>query len=91
MQNDYYINYEKPIQKGTFIMFEKVKAIVMDQLAITDEDMVTLNTTLEDLGADSLDMVEVIMAIEDEFDVQIKDEDLESLKTMADLIEYIQK
>ncbi len=72
-------------------MFEKVKAIVMDQLSITDEEMVTLNTTLEDLGADSLDMVEVIMAIEDEFDVQIKDEDLESLKTLADLIEYIQK
>lgn len=72
-------------------MFEKVKAIVMDQLAITDEDMITLNTTLEDLGADSLDMVEVIMAIEDEFDVQIKDEDLENLKTLADLIEYIQK
>lgn len=72
-------------------MFEKVKAIVMEQLSITDEDMVTLNTTLEDLGADSLDMVEVIMAIEDEFDVQIKDEDLESLKTLADLIEYIQK
>ena len=72
-------------------MFEKVKTIVMDQLSITDEEMVTLNTTLEDLGADSLDMVEVIMAIEDEFDVQIKDEDLESLKTLADLIEYIQK
>lgn len=63
----------------------------MDQLSISDEDMVTLNTTLEDLGADSLDMVEVIMAIEDEFDVQIKDEDLESLKTLADLINYISK
>lgn len=72
-------------------MFEKVKAIVMDQLSISDEDMITLNTTLEDLGADSLDMVEVIMAIEDEFDVQIKDEDLESLKTLADLIDYINK
>lgn len=72
-------------------MFEKIKAIVMDQLAITDEDMITPNTTLEDLGADSLDMVEVIMAIEDEFDVQIKDEDLETLKTVSDLINYISK
>ncbi len=72
-------------------MFEKVRAIVMDQLSISDEDMITLNTTLEDLGADSLDMVEVIMAIEDEFDVQIKDEDLENLKTLADLIDYINK
>ncbi len=72
-------------------MFEKVKAIIIDQLGITDEDMVTLETTLEDLGADSLDMVEVIMAIEDEFDVQIKDEDLETLKSVSDLINYISK
>lgn len=72
-------------------MFEKVKAIIIDQLGITDEDMVTLETTLEDLGADSLDMVEVIMAIEDEFDVQIKDEDLETLKSVSDLIDYISK
>lgn len=72
-------------------MFEKVKAIIVDQLSISDEDMITVNTTLEDLGADSLDMVEVIMAIEDEFDVQIKDEDLESLKCVGDLIDYINK
>lgn len=72
-------------------MFEKVKAIIIDQLSISDEDMITMETTLEDLGADSLDMVEVIMAIEDEFDVQIKDEDLESLKSVSDLIDYISK
>lgn len=72
-------------------MFEKVKAIIIDQLSISDEDMITVDTTLEDLGADSLDMVEVIMAIEDEFDVQIKDEDLESLKCVGDLISYINK
>ncbi|MBQ8894116.1 MAG: acyl carrier protein [Clostridia bacterium] len=72
-------------------MFEKVKAIIIDQLSISDEDMITMETTLEDLGADSLDMVEVIMAIEDEFDVQIKDEDLETLKSVGDLIEYISK
>ena len=70
-------------------MFEKVKAIIIDQLSISDEDMITLETTLEDLGADSLDLVEVIMAIEDEFDVQIKDEDLESIKSVGDLINYI--
>ena len=72
-------------------MFEKVKAIIIDQLSISDADMVTIDTTLEDLGADSLDLVEVIMAIEDEFDVQIKDEDLESLKSVGDLINYISK
>ena len=73
------------------IMFEKVKAIIIDQLSISDEDMVTMDTTLEDLGADSLDLVEVIMAIEDEFDVQIKDEDLENIKSVGDLINYISK
>lgn len=72
-------------------MFEKVKAIIIDQLSISDEDLITPETTLEDLGADSLDMVEVIMAIEDEFDVQIKDEDLETLKSVSDLIDYISK
>lgn len=72
-------------------MFEKVKAIIIDQLSISDADMVTVETTLEDLGADSLDLVEVIMAIEDEFDVQIKDEDLETLKSVGDLINYISK
>lgn len=72
-------------------MFEKVKAIIVDQLSISDEDMITPDTTLEDLGADSLDLVEVIMAIEDEFDVQIKDEDLENLKSVSDLIDYISK
>ena len=72
-------------------MFEKVKAIIIDQLSISDEDMITMETTLEDLGADSLDLVEVIMAIEDEFDVQIKDEDLENLKSVGDLINYISK
>ena len=78
-------------KKGIFTMFEKVKAIIVDQLNIADADMITMDTTLEDLGADSLDMVEVIMAIEDEFDVQIKDEDLETLKTVANLIDYIGK
>ncbi len=77
--------------KGNMTMFEKVKAIIIDQLSISDADMVTMDTTLEDLGADSLDLVEVIMAIEDEFDVQIKDEDLESLKSVGDLINYINK
>ncbi len=72
-------------------MFEKVKAIIIDQLSISDADMVTVDTTLEDLGADSLDLVEVIMAIEDEFDVQIKDEDLENIKSVGDLINYISK
>ena len=78
-------------RKEFTIMFEKVRAIIVDQLSIPDADMVTLDTTLEDLGADSLDMVEVIMAIEDEFDVQIKDEDLETLKSVGDLINYISK
>lgn len=72
-------------------MFEKVKEIIVDQLSISDADMITAETTLEDLGADSLDLVEVIMAIEDEFDVQIKDEDLESIKSVGDLINYISK
>ena len=73
------------------MVFEKVREILCDQLEI-DPDEVTLDTDLvKDLGADSLDLVEVIMAIEDEFDVQIKDEDLENIKSVGDLINYISK
>ena len=70
-------------------MFERIREIIMEQLNITDESLITMDTTLEDLGVDSLDIAEVIMAIEDEMDVQIRDEDLENLKKVSDLVDYI--
>ncbi len=70
--------------------FEQVKKILVEQLDI-DEDVVTPETTIEDLGVDSLDLVEAVMAIEDTFNIKIEDDDLESLKTVDDFVKYIEK
>lgn len=72
------------------MVFEKIKQMLADQLDANVEDM-TMETKIgEDLGADSLDVVELLMAIEEEFDVEIPDEDIEGLKTIGDVVEYIQ-
>lgn len=72
-------------------MFERVKAIIVDQLGIDNVEELTLETSLkEDLDADSLDAVEVIMALEDEFGIEIPDEDAENMKTIGDICHYIE-
>lgn len=72
------------------MVFEKIKSILAEQLD-ADEDDMTLDTNIaKDLGADSLDVVELLMSIEDEFDVEIPDEEIENIKTIGDLTEYIQ-
>ena len=71
-------------------MLEKIKSIVADQLGV-DEDQVTEDASfIDDLGADSLDTVELIMAFEEEFDVEIPDEDSQKIKTVKEVIEYIE-
>ncbi len=70
--------------------FEQIKKILVEQLDL-DEDIVTPETTIEDLGVDSLDLVEAVMTIEDTFNVKIEDTDLESLKTVNDFVKYIEK
>ena len=69
--------------------FEQIKKILVEQLDL-DEDIVTPETTIEDLGVDSLDLVEAVMAIEETFGVTIEDTDLESLKTVNDFVKYIE-
>lgn len=72
-------------------MEDRVKEIISEQFNI-DKDEVTLETDLaDDLNADSLDLVELIMAFEDEFNLEIEDEDVTSLKTVSDAIEEISK
>jgi acyl carrier protein len=66
----------------------EIKALVADQLRV-DEEKITLETTFDELDADSLDVVELIMALEDEFDIEIPDEDAEKIKTVGDAVEYI--
>ncbi|MFC1579383.1 acyl carrier protein [Thermodesulfobacteriota bacterium] len=68
---------------------EKVKKIICEQLDVPMEDVVSAASFVDDLGADSLDQVELIMAMEEEFDVSISDEDAEKIATVQDAIDYI--
>ncbi len=70
-------------------MFEKIRQKIAEQLSI-DEDEITMESCfVDDLGADSLDIVELIMALEEEFDMEIPDEDAEKISTVGDVVEYI--
>ena len=72
------------------MVLEKVKAILAEQFDV-EEDKVTADTDLqEDLGADSLDVVDVLMSIEDEFGVEVPDDEIENIKTVGSLVSYIE-
>ena len=72
------------------MVLEKVKAILAEQFDV-DEDKITVETDLqEDLGADSLDVVDLLMSIEDEFEVEVPDEEIENIKTVGALVNYIE-
>ena len=72
------------------MVFEKVREILCDQLDVDPEE-VTLDTNIiDDLGADSLDLVDFVMSLEDEFDQEIPDEDIEGIKTIGDIVSYIE-
>ena len=69
--------------------FEKIKDIIVDQLGV-EESAVTLEASfIDDLGADSLDIVELIMALEEEFDIEIPDSEAENIKVVSDVVDYI--
>lgn len=70
---------------------EQVKNIVVNQLGVESEAVVTNAKFIEDLGADSLDIVELVMAIEQEFSIQIPDEEAENIRTVSDAINFIKK
>ena len=70
---------------------EKVKKIICEQLGVNEEDVVPEASFVDDLGADSLDQVELIMAMEEEFDVSISDEEAEKIVLVRDVIEYVEK
>ena len=70
-------------------IFEKVKSIIVEQLGVTDTAVTMEASFIDDLGADSLDIVELIMALEEEFDTEIPDADAEKVVTVGDVVDYI--
>ena len=70
-------------------VFEKVKETIIEQLGVADTAVTTEASFIDDLGADSLDIVELIMALEEEFDIEIPDSDAEKVVTVGDVVEYI--
>lgn len=70
-------------------IFAKVKEVIVDQLSVEEDDVTADASFFDDLGADSLDIVELVMALEDQFGISIPDEDAESIKTVGDAVDYI--
>lgn len=73
------------------MVFEKVKKIVVDQLGVEESEITMDSLFIDDLGADSLDIVELIMALEEEFDIEIPDSEAEGITSVKDAVDYIQK
>lgn len=76
---------------GSEEVFEKIKETIIEQLGVTDTAVTMEASFIDDLGADSLDIVELIMALEEEFDLEIPDADAEKIVRVGDVVEYIKE
>jgi acyl carrier protein len=77
------------MEGGEEMIFEKVKEIIVEQLGVEEDEIALESSFIDDLGADSLDIVELIMAFEEEFELEIPDEEAEKIQTVSDVVEYI--
>ena len=73
------------------MIFDKIKDIIIEQLQVEESDISLDTNLMKDLSADSLDAVEIIMAIEEEYGIEIPDEDAENFQTVGDLVEYVEE
>ena len=71
-------------------IFEQIKKILCDQLDLDEEQVTEDSEVIYDLGADSLDIVDLVMTLEEEFDTEIPDEDIENLRTVGDIVKYVE-
>ena len=72
------------------MVFDKVKELISEQLDVKADDITEASNIQDDLGADSLDVVDLVMALEDEFDVEIPEDQVENIKTVGDLVKFIE-
>ena len=73
------------------MVFEKVREIICDPLDVAEDDVTMESNIADDLGADSLDVVDLVMSLEEEFDAEFPDEDIESIKTVGDVVKFIEE
>ena len=73
------------------MVFEKVREIICDQLDVAEDDVTMESNIADDLGADSLDVVDLVMSLEEEFDAEFPDEHIESIKTVGDVVKFIEE
>jgi acyl carrier protein len=73
------------------VVFEKVKSIICEQLDVEEDKILMESSIIDDLGADSLDVVDLVMSLEEEFDIEIPDEDVEGIKTVGDIVKHIER
>ncbi|MBO4445445.1 MAG: acyl carrier protein [Clostridia bacterium] len=72
------------------MVFEKIRAMIAEQLEIEEESITMDSALIEDLGADSLDVVDLVMSIEDEFEIEVPDEAIENMRTIGDAVRFIE-
>lgn len=72
------------------MVFDKVKELISEQLDVKSDDITEASNIQDDLGADSLDVVDLVMALEDEFDVEIPEDQVENIKTVGDIVKFIE-
>ncbi|WP_138205252.1 acyl carrier protein [Haloimpatiens lingqiaonensis] len=72
------------------MVFEKIKKIIAGQLSIDEEEVKLSSTFTDDLGVDSLEIFEIVMSLEDEFGIEIPNEDIEDMKTVGDIVKYVE-
>ena len=84
------INQDENETEENKMVFDKIKSIIVEQLDADEADVTMEANIQDDLGADSLDVVDLVMSIEENFDIEIPDEDVENIKTVGDIVKYIE-
>ncbi|MGN0527857.1 MAG: acyl carrier protein [Eubacterium sp.] len=72
------------------MIFDEVKEILVEQLGINEDDVELTSSLVDDLGADSLDAIDIVMSIEDEYSIEVPDETIEQMKTVEDIVNFIE-
>lgn len=80
---------ENKFMGGTYMEFEQIKKITAEQLNVNENEIALETSFVDDLGADSLDLVDLMMALEEEFDIEVTEDEVENLKTVGDAVDFV--